>query len=96
MRSAAAWFFLLAGLCIFGPYLLGVPPKTRRDRVYLAITIAFLVWILPLMISLRSREVQIVDLEVGPHRPALTHASGVCARIDAYRPGRPIRRRSRP
>jgi hypothetical protein len=55
MRSAGAWFVLLAGLCIVGPYVLGVPPKTRRDRVYLAVTIAFLVWILPLMISLRSR-----------------------------------------
>jgi hypothetical protein len=51
-----------------GPYVLGVRPKTRRDRVYLAVTIAFLVWMLPLMISLRSRQVQ--DL------PNVTEAHG--------------------
>jgi hypothetical protein len=55
MRSAGTWFFILAGVCLVGPYVLGVRPRTRRDRVYLALTIAFLAWILPLMISLRSR-----------------------------------------
>jgi hypothetical protein len=55
MRSAAAWFLILAGVCIVGPYVLGVPPRTRRDRVYVAVTLAFLAWILLLMISLRSR-----------------------------------------
>jgi hypothetical protein len=55
MRSASAWFVILAGVCIVGPYVLGVPPRTRRERVYLALTIAFLAWLLPLMISLRSR-----------------------------------------
>ena len=55
MRSVDTWFLLLAGACIVGPYILGVRPKTRRDWVYLALTIAFLAWILPLMISLRSR-----------------------------------------
>jgi hypothetical protein len=55
MRSAGTWFFVLAGVSIVGPYILGVPPRTRRDRVYLALTIAFLAWLLPLMISLRSR-----------------------------------------
>ena len=54
MRSAATWFFLLTGVCVVAPYVLGVQPKTRRDRVCLALTIAFLAWILPLMISLRS------------------------------------------
>jgi len=55
MRSVDTWFLLLAGACIVGPYILGVGPKTWRDWVYLALTIAFLAWILPLMISLRSR-----------------------------------------
>jgi hypothetical protein len=55
MRSAGTWFVILAGVSIVGPYVLGVPPKTRRERVYVALTIAFLVWLLPLMISLRSR-----------------------------------------
>ena len=35
--------------------ILGVPPRTRRQWLYLALTIAFLAWILPLMVSLRSR-----------------------------------------
>jgi hypothetical protein len=55
MKSASTWFLLLAGVCIAGPYLLGVRPKTRRQRLYLAITIAFLAWVLPLMVSLLSR-----------------------------------------
>jgi hypothetical protein len=55
MRSAGTWFLILAGVCVVGPYVLGVRPRTRRDRVCLALTIAFLAWILPLMISLRSR-----------------------------------------
>jgi hypothetical protein len=55
MRSAGTWFLILAGVCIVGPYVLGVPPRTRRDRVYLALTLAFLAWVLLLMISLRSR-----------------------------------------
>ena len=53
MRSAGSWFLVLAGVCIVGPYILGVQPKTRRQRVYLVLTVAFLAWILPLMISLR-------------------------------------------
>jgi hypothetical protein len=55
MRSPSTWFFLLAGVCLVGPYVLGVRPKTRRDRLYLALTIAFLAWVLLMMISLRSR-----------------------------------------
>jgi hypothetical protein len=53
MRSAGTWFLILAGVCIVGPYVLGVRPRTRRDRVYLALTLAFLAWLLPMMISLR-------------------------------------------
>ena len=55
MRSPSTWFFLLAGFCLVGPYVLGVRPKTRRDRLSLALTIAFLAWVLLMMISLRSR-----------------------------------------
>jgi hypothetical protein len=56
MRSAATWFIVLvvAG-CMVAPHVLGVRPKTTRQRVYLALTIAFLAWVLPLMASLRSR-----------------------------------------
>jgi hypothetical protein len=55
MRSPGIWFVILAGACVTGPYLLGVRPTRRRDWVYLAITIAFLAWVLPLMAPLRSR-----------------------------------------
>jgi hypothetical protein len=55
MKSASTWFLVLAGVYIAGPYLLGVRPKTPRQWLYLAITIAFLAWVLPLMASLRSR-----------------------------------------
>jgi uncharacterized Tic20 family protein len=55
MRSAGTRFVILAGACIAGPYLLGVPPTTRRHWVYLAVTIAFLAWVLPFMVLLRSR-----------------------------------------
>ena len=53
--SANAWFLVLAAACMLGPYVLGVPPKTRRQRHYIAITLAFVAWLLPLMVSLRSR-----------------------------------------
>ena len=53
MRSHATWFLMLAAACIAGPYLLGVPPRTPRQRLYLALTIAFLAWVLLLMAPLR-------------------------------------------
>ena len=53
LRSAGTWFVLLSAACIAGPYVLGVAPRTPRDRLYLALTLAFLAWILPLMSSLR-------------------------------------------
>jgi hypothetical protein len=55
IRSPDTWFFLLATVCIAGPYLLGVRPKTPRQRMQIAVTIAFLAWILLFMASLRSR-----------------------------------------
>lgn len=51
--SALTWFLILAVVCMAGPYLLGVRPRTRRDWLYIALAIAFLAWVLPLMISLR-------------------------------------------
>jgi hypothetical protein len=53
MRSHGSWFLLLLAICIAGPYLLGVRPKTRREWTYIAITIAFVAWIL-LMAPLRT------------------------------------------
>jgi uncharacterized membrane protein len=54
MRSPGVWFVVLvvAG-CLVAPYVLGVRPKTTRQRLYVALTIAFLAWVLPLMASLR-------------------------------------------
>jgi hypothetical protein len=54
-RLPEAWFLLLAAASLFGPYALGVQPRTRRHWRYVALTLAFLAWLLPLMISLRSR-----------------------------------------
>jgi uncharacterized membrane protein len=54
MRSPGVWFVVLVVVgCLVAPYVLGVRPTTPRQRVYLALTIAFLAWILPLMASLR-------------------------------------------
>jgi hypothetical protein len=55
MKSPMAWFTLLVVVCIGGPYLFGVRPRTRAQWTWLAITIAFLAWILPLTGALRSR-----------------------------------------
>ena len=55
MRSPVTWFLILTATCVVAPYLLGVRPRTRRQWMYLAVTLAFLAWILPLMSSLRSR-----------------------------------------
>jgi hypothetical protein len=54
MRSPGLWFVVLVVVgCLVAPYALGVWPTTTRQRLYLAITIAFLAWVLPLMASLR-------------------------------------------
>jgi hypothetical protein len=49
------WFLILAALCIAGPYVLGVRPKARREWLLVAVTLAFLAWLLALMVPLRSR-----------------------------------------
>jgi hypothetical protein len=54
MRSSGFWFVVLVVVgCLVAPYTLGVRPRTARQRAYIAITIAFLAWVLPLMASLR-------------------------------------------
>jgi hypothetical protein len=55
MTPADALFLVLAVCCLAGPYALGVRPKTRRQWQYIVLTLAFLAWVLPLMVSLRSK-----------------------------------------
>jgi hypothetical protein len=55
MRSAGTWFVVLLAGCFVAPYAFGVRPKTTRQWVYPAVTIAFFAWVLPLMASLHSR-----------------------------------------
>jgi hypothetical protein len=53
LRLPVTWFALLLAICLAGPYLLGVPPRSHRDRLYLTITLAFLAWLLGLMAAVR-------------------------------------------
>jgi len=53
LRSATTWFAILAVVCVVAPYVLRVPPRTSRERRWLAITLAFLAWILLCVASLR-------------------------------------------
>ncbi len=55
MRATISLFLVLVAGCIAALYVLRLRPKTHRQWVYLAITIAFLAWMLPLMAALRSR-----------------------------------------
>jgi hypothetical protein len=55
VTSPAAWFLMLVVICIAGPHVFGVPPRARRQWTFIAITIAFLAWVLLLMAPLRSR-----------------------------------------
>jgi hypothetical protein len=55
IKSPNFWFTFLALMCLLGPYALHVRPKTKRQWVYVAVTIGLLAWLLPLMVSLRSR-----------------------------------------
>jgi hypothetical protein len=54
MRTAGFWFLVAVGVCVVGPYVLGVRPRSARDWTLIAITIAFMAWMLPLMVPLRS------------------------------------------
>jgi hypothetical protein len=55
MNAADSWFIVLVAVCCAGSYALGVPPSTRRQWAAVAVTIALLAWLLPLMASLRSQ-----------------------------------------
>jgi len=52
MKDPITWFVILVAVCVAGPYLFHVRPVTARQRLFVALTIAFLAWILPLMVSL--------------------------------------------
>jgi hypothetical protein len=54
LRSPDTWALALTAACIVGPYVLGVRPRTEREWMYIAVAIAFIVWILFFMASLRS------------------------------------------
>jgi hypothetical protein len=45
---------ILCGVCIVAPYAFGVRPRTSLDWTMIALTLAFLVWLLPMMESLLS------------------------------------------
>jgi hypothetical protein len=51
---AIRWFLLMTVILIAAPYVLGVSPRTRRQWFYVVVTLAFLAWILPFMVSLRA------------------------------------------
>ena len=53
MGVTISLFLILVVGSIAAIYALGLQPRTRRQWVYLAITIGFLVWMLPFMASLR-------------------------------------------
>ena len=55
MRTPTFWFAVLLLVCMIAPYLLGVPPRSRRDWMWLVGTIAFLAWLLLGLASLRDR-----------------------------------------
>ena len=55
MTTAERWFLVIAVVAIAAQYFLGVAPRTPRQWLYVAVTLAFLAWILPLMVSVRSR-----------------------------------------
>jgi len=54
LRLPERWFVVLVGArCVIAPYLFGVPLRSAKQRLYLAIAIAFLASVLPLMAPLR-------------------------------------------
>ena len=55
MTAAERWFLIIAASTIAALYLFGLKPRTRRQWLSVAIALAFLAWVLPLMVALRSR-----------------------------------------
>ena len=54
MRTPLSWFIFLVVVCVVAPYVAGVRPRYRRDWILLAITIAFLAWLLAGFASVRA------------------------------------------
>ncbi len=54
MKSPLTWYVILTVVCVAGPYLLGVRPRTRRDWLWLMVTEAFITWLLAGFVFLRS------------------------------------------
>jgi hypothetical protein len=46
MRSPWFWYVLLVIVCIVGPYVLGIPPRGRRDWAVMTAALGFLTWLL--------------------------------------------------
>ena len=55
VRTPLFWWIVLVSSCIVFPYLIGTPPRTRRDWMLLTATIAFLTWLLAGFTFLRAR-----------------------------------------
>jgi hypothetical protein len=55
LQTPLFWCIVLVSSCIVVPYLLGTPPRRRRDWRLLTATIAFLTWLLAGFGSVRSR-----------------------------------------
>ena len=75
MKSHDTWFVVLVVVCMAGPYLLGVRPRTQRHWRYVGLTVAFLAWILALMAPVGSHEV-VPHLVEGGRESVMRH-SGV-------------------
>jgi hypothetical protein len=54
-RSPLFWWIVLVSSCILFPYLLGTPPRRRKDWILLTATIAFLTWLLAGFAFVRAR-----------------------------------------
>ena len=55
MRTPLSWYALLVGICLVGPYLLCVRPRSWRDWFVMTLALAFLTWLLADFASVRSR-----------------------------------------
>jgi hypothetical protein len=56
--------FVIVGICIVGPYLLGVRPARPRDWQALVATIAFVLWLFGGYASLRSSWQPVVKVQL--------------------------------
>ena len=54
MRTPLSWYVLLVSVITIAPYVLGIPPRTPQQWRYVAITIAFLTWLLLGFASVRA------------------------------------------